>query len=203
MTVIWHHKWLKWLFICQCYTECLRHWSDWKKREIRIDASCIFNGHTLFVIYSVAAVLQEVSRPQDYVFYCFTSVFMTVVLFTYLGSCSLTVIKKRLFSSGDGRVVMFDPSGSGSWKSSKHQLSDRLQVCSIHPQRELLLPDPTGPQQSLLPGTHTRAFCTFTVMRILTEVTHPLNSPYKEGPDKMFEFRRDYNRVVVEYKHEL
>lgn len=52
-------------------------------------------------------------------------------------------------------------SGAGCGKPCQHQLSDCSQVCSLHPQRELLLPHPSGPQQSSLSGvllwTH---FCT-------------------------------------------
>jgi len=50
-------------------------------------------------------------------------------------------------------------SGPGGGKPSQHQLSDRLQVSSLHPQGELLLLDPPGPQQGCLTGiyiyTHT------------------------------------------------
>lgn len=45
--------------------------------------------------------------------------------------------------------------GVGGGKPGEHQLSGGRQVGSVHPQTELLLPDPTGPQQSQLPGTHT------------------------------------------------
>lgn len=68
---------------------------------------------------------------------------MGTVLFAHVGLCVGLMVDE---------LLCLPPSGSGGWKSSKHQLSDRLQVRSIHPQRELLLPDSTGPQQSLLPG---------------------------------------------------
>lgn len=43
-------------------------------------------------------------------------------------------------------------SGAGGGKPSQHQLPDCLQVCSINPQRELLLPDQAGPQQGPITG---------------------------------------------------
>jgi len=43
-------------------------------------------------------------------------------------------------------------SGGCRRKPGQHQLPDRLQVGPVHPQRELLLPDPAGPQQGQLPG---------------------------------------------------